>query len=78
MITKEGSGAPRPYVAWKSGADKKIVIANLNTGGLIISDDWSDYTPAIAVFQGQLFVAWRGGGCQNESLLRQSSESAGS
>jgi hypothetical protein len=47
------------YIAWKGGG-KKINIANLGTGAHIISSDWTDYTPAIAAFQGQLFVAWRG------------------
>jgi hypothetical protein len=34
---------------------------NVNTGAHVISGDWSAFTPAIAVFGGQIFVAWRGG-----------------
>jgi len=48
------------YLAWR-GAGGGINIRNLNTGATVISADWSPSTPVIAVFQGQLFAAWRGG-----------------
>jgi hypothetical protein len=32
------------------------------SGQHVISDDWSTHTPALSVFNGQLFAAWKGGG----------------
>jgi hypothetical protein len=48
------------YIAW-IGSGGGINIQNVNSGAQVISGDWSSNTPVLAVFSGQLFVAWRGG-----------------
>jgi hypothetical protein len=49
------------YIAWLGYAGG-INIMNPFNGQHVISNDSSTNTPTLAVFQGQLFVAWRGGG----------------
>jgi hypothetical protein len=48
------------YVTWR-GAGNRINVANLNTNVHLVSADSSQNTPALAVFNNQLFVVWRGG-----------------
>jgi hypothetical protein len=48
------------YVTW-IGNGNRINVANLNTNIHLISADSSPNTPALAVFNNQLFVVWRGG-----------------
>jgi hypothetical protein len=47
------------YVAWRGGGNQ-INLGNLNTGTQIISADTTPNIPALAVFNNQLFVVWRG------------------
>jgi hypothetical protein len=49
------------YIAW-SGFLGSIYIQNVNTGALVTSSDWTQDTPVLAIFQDQIFLAWRGGG----------------
>jgi hypothetical protein len=48
------------YVTWIGGGNR-INVANLNTNVHLVSADSSQNTPALAVFNNQLFVVWRGG-----------------
>ena len=50
------------YVCWLSGTNNDIIIENAGTGQKVQFSDWSSSTPSIAVFDNQIFVAWRAGG----------------
>ena len=55
------------YIAWRGAgeASGNINIQNVNTGVTVISADASPDTPVLAIFQDQIYVAWRGGGGSN-------------
>jgi hypothetical protein len=48
-----------PYIAW-TGTDSHLNIENLYTGVKNTLPDTSSATPALAVYQGRLFIAWAG------------------
>jgi hypothetical protein len=49
------------YICWLSGSNNDIIIQNMGTGTTLQFSDWSDNTPAMTVYNGKLFVVWRGG-----------------
>jgi hypothetical protein len=49
------------YLAWSGGEDHRIHLFSVDTRQDIVCEDYTYSMPAIAVFKGKVFVAWRGG-----------------
>jgi hypothetical protein len=57
-VTVTPSGAK--YIAYR-GTNSKIYVRNIGSGARVSGNDWSNSSPAIAYFNGYLYVVWRGG-----------------
>jgi hypothetical protein len=69
------TGAWAPYIAWKGlDCESHLNVENLYTGIKVTLPDTTTASPALAVYQGRLFLAWTGTDPQHSLTVESSAD----